>query len=284
MDAAGPNADQITYWNEQTGPKWATDFERLDRMIRPYGEAAMSALALRAGEHVLDIGCGCGDTTLALARVVGPTGSATGVDISTPMLARARERAAADGVASVRFVEADAQTHGFPSDGLDAIFSRFGVMFFIDPTAAFANLRTAVRPGGRLAFVCWQPITENPWMLVPFMAVAQIMTLPPPPPPGAPGPFAFGDKARVEQILAEAGFRDVNLASFAPEIVVGGGGAIDEAAAFTVQMGPAGAAVRQAGPEAMPKAVAAVREALTPYVTPRGVEMSSAAWVVTATR
>jgi SAM-dependent methyltransferase len=282
MDAAGPNAEQITYWNEQSGPKWVSEQTRLDRMIAPYGEAAMQALAPRAGERVLDVGCGCGDTTLAIAARVGATGQAVGIDISSPMLARARERAT--GLASVRFVEADAQTHAFEPGAFDAIYSRFGVMFFVDPVAAFANMRAALAPQGRVAFICWQPITENPWVLVPLMGLASVVTLPPPPAPGTPGPFAFGERARVEQILGSAGLRNIAIEPFLHDAVIGGSGTLDEAVQFAIQVGPAGQIIRQAGPEIVPKATAAVRDALAPYVTPRGVVLPSATWVVTAAR
>src|SRR5262249_9342980 len=170
MDATGPNAEQITYWNEKSGPKWVTEQARLDRMIAPFGAEARTALAPKAGEHIVDVGCGCGETSLQLGRHVTASGGVHGVDISQPMLARARQRAAAAGHAHVRFTPADAQTHAFPCEGADAIFSRFGVMFFADPVAAFANLRQALRSDGRLAFVCWQPMPANPWMAVPLMA------------------------------------------------------------------------------------------------------------------
>jgi ubiquinone/menaquinone biosynthesis C-methylase UbiE len=148
MDAQGPNAEQITYWNEQTGPKWVANQERLDRMIGPFGQAAMVALEIVGGERVIDVGCGCGDTTLMLARQVGPRGAVLGVDVSSVMLAHARSRAA--GVGNARFVAADAQTHTL-DPGHDALFSRFGIMFFADPTAAFTNLRRVDRPRARVA-------------------------------------------------------------------------------------------------------------------------------------
>jgi SAM-dependent methyltransferase len=284
MDAAGPNADQITYWNEQTGPKWVAEQARLDRMIAPYGDAALVALAPKAGERMIDVGCGCGDTTLALAGRVGSSGSAIGVDICAPMLARARERAAESGIANARFLEADAQTHAFEPGTANAVFSRFGIMFFADPIAAFTNLRTALAPGGRVAFVCWQQLMDNPWMMVPLMAVAPIIQLPPPPAPDAPGPFSFGDRARVERILGAAGFGAIRMEPCTPDIVLGGGVDLDQATAFSVQMGPLGMLLRQAGPDAPAKVTGAVRDALAPYATPHGVVLPSAAWVVTAAR
>src|SRR5262249_38336345 len=150
---------------------------------------------------VLDVGCGCGDSTVDLARRVAPDGTVVGMDISAVMLERARQTAREQGV-NARFEHADAQTHAFAPASFDVLFSRFGVMFFADPTAAFANLRSALRPGGKLAFVCWQSLAENPWMLVPLGAAFQIIPPPPMPAPDAPGPFAFADQSRVRSILA----------------------------------------------------------------------------------
>jgi SAM-dependent methyltransferase len=282
MDAAGPNAEQITYWNEQTGTKWVAAQPRLDAMILPFGAAAMDALAPAAGERIVDVGCGCGDTSLALGRRVTATGGVLGVDVSEPMLARARERAAAEGAAHVRFVRADAQTHPFERGAADGVFSRFGVMFFADPTAAFTNLRGALRAGGRLSFVCWQPATENPWVLVPLMAVAGLVPLPPPPAPDAPGPFALGDRDRLARILRDAGFRDVAIQPFTPEVTIGGGGTLDDAVQFAMQLGPTGVALRDADPAVLAGVTGAIELALRPYATPRGVVMPSSAWTVTA--
>ena len=181
LAASGPNAEQITYWNEQSGPKWVALDGRLDALISPYGDRALERTKPALGERVLDVGCGCGRTTLELAARVGSPGSVTGIDISTVMLARARERARKSGAQNVRFENADVQTHAFEPGSFDLAFSRFGVMFFADPVAAFANLRGALAPGGRLAFVCWQPLANNPWMQVPLAATAPHLKLPEPP-------------------------------------------------------------------------------------------------------
>src|SRR5262249_1479538 len=133
----------------------------------------------------------------------------------------------------------------FPAATFDAVFSRFGVMFFADPVAAFTNLHRALRPGGRLAFVCWRGLPENPWMWVPVGAAAQHVTLPPPPAPGAPGPFAFADGARVRDILGAAGFQTVDVAPLDAEVSIARGASLDEAVAFLLEMGPLGAALRE---------------------------------------
>jgi ubiquinone/menaquinone biosynthesis C-methylase UbiE len=282
LDTTGPNAEQIRYWTETAGPKWVRMEALLEAQIAPFGAAAMDRAALISGERVLDVGCGCGATSFELARRVGTEGLVLGVDISEPMLGRARERAAGSEMATVRFALADAQTHRFARDTFDALFSRFGVMFFTDPGAAFTNLRAALRPGGRLAFVCWQSLQQNPWMLLPLMAAAQHIALPPPPAPGEPGPFSFADAERVRAILARAGFADVALEPLEMTLSVGGGGALEQAVEFLLEMGPAGAALREAGPAARPAVAAAVREVLAPFATPEAVRMASAAWIVTA--
>jgi SAM-dependent methyltransferase len=157
------------------------------------------------------------------------------------------------------------------------------VMFFADPPAAFRNLRSALRPGGRVAFVCWQPLAENPWLLVPLGAAAQHIQLPPPPAPGAPGPFAFADPDRVRGILDAAGFEGIHLESVRDTLTVAGGG-LDDAVRFLLEgVGPTTAAMREADPAVRPRVYAAVREALAPFVTPDGLRMPCAAWIVTAT-
>jgi len=283
MTSAGPNAEQEKYWNETAGPTWVRLNDVLDRMIAPIGGLAMDRARLVAGERVLDVGCGCGNTTVELARRVAPGGSVTGVDVSAPMLALARERAAK--VDGVRFEQGDAQVHPFPPSAFDVVFSRFGLMFFVDPTAAFSNLRGALRSGGRVAFVCWQPLPVNDWMRIPVMAAVQIIPLPPPPAPDAPGPFSFGDPERVRKILAGAGFVEIDVAPHEGTLTLPGGGDVDATVDFVLQMGPAAAALREAGdPDVRPRVATAVREALLPYVRPEGPRMPYACWLVSAQR
>lgn len=280
MDTAGPNAAQIEYWNQQTGPKWVRLQATLDRQLAPLGTAAADRLALATGERVIDVGCGCGESTLDLAQRVGPTGHVLGIDISQPMLARARERAA--GLSHVTFLEADAQFHAFEPGTFDALYSRFGVMFFADPPAAFANLRRALRPGGRVGFVCWQAFWENPWMMVPLQAVAGLVEMPPPPPPDAPGPFAFADRDRVAGILTQAGFTDVGFEDLRATLTIGGGGDAQQSAAFAMEIGPAAATLRDADPAVRSRVQDAIAEAFRPFTGPDGVALPGAAWIVTA--
>jgi SAM-dependent methyltransferase len=208
-----------------------------------------------------------------------------GVDISGVMLARARARAAEAGTARVEFLLADAQTAALERGAFDLVYSRFGVMFFADPVAAFANLRRALAPHGRLVFVCWQALERNPWMAVPMGAAARHVSLPPPSPPGAPGPFAFADPERVARILDQAGFREVSLESVETRLRIGGGGGVDAAARFLLEgVGPTSQALREASAKDLETVGRAVRAALEPYLTPSGVEMGAAAWIATASR
>ena len=284
LDYTGPNAEQIQYWNETSGPKWVAFQELIDTQLLPLGLRAMERARITPGERVLDVGCGCGSTTLELARRVGPTGSATGVDISSVMLEQARHAATQAGLKNVVFENADAQTHAFTPGSFDLVFSRFGVMFFAHPDVAFANLLKALRPGGRLTFITWQAVHLNPWMFVPMMAAAQHIQIPVPANPHAPGPFAFADAERVRGILADAGFTDLSFEELQDTVAVAGGSNIDQTVQFLLQMGPTGAAMRAAAAGALEAVTAAIREALQPYVEDDGVRMEAAAWIVTGRR
>ncbi|MCC6849284.1 MAG: methyltransferase domain-containing protein [Deltaproteobacteria bacterium] len=279
LEAAGPNAEQITYWNEQGGPRWVGLQEALDAQLAPFGRIVMDRLAIGPGERVLDVGCGCGETTLELGRRVGPRGTVVGVDISTVMLERARQRGA--GAANVEFLAADAQTRPFVDASFDVVFSRFGVMFFQDPHAAFANFHRALAPGGRLGFHCWKTFKENDFMTVPFAAALRHVPPPPPPPsPDAPGPFAFADPDRVRGILGDAGFAEVGFESRHDPMALGAG--VEEAADFALQLGPASLALREASSDAIAKVRASVREVLAAHVVDGRVRLGTSSWVVTA--
>jgi SAM-dependent methyltransferase len=284
LDYAGPNAEQIKYWNEVRGQTWVDAHIMIDAQIQPLGAQAMDRAALQPGERVLDVGCGCGPTTLELARRVGPSGKVLGIDLSSVMLEHARRQPRPPGAGEVRFEEADAQTATLPAASFDVLFSRFGVMFFADPRAAFGNLAKAIRPGGRLVFVCWRTFPENPWMAVPMMAALQHIPPPPIPRPEDPGPFSFASQDRVRGILEGAGFGGVGFEPLDQDLLVGGGQGVDTAVDFMLKMGPAAAALREVGPEKTAEVVEAIREAIRPYEGPDGVKMAGAAWVVTARR
>src|SRR5215471_15156359 len=207
--SAGPNAAQIESWDGPGGQHWVAEAERYDRMTRSFGERIIEAAAPGPGERVLDVGCGNGAVALAVSALVAPGGSVMGLDISGPMLAYARRRAAAAQIASVSFRQGDAQVYPLPKASFDAVVSRFGVMFFDDPVAAFANIGRALRPGGRIAFTCWQDLTVNDWLMVPACAALQHVPMPDLGQPGAPGPFSLADPERVHQVLRDAAFAQI---------------------------------------------------------------------------
>jgi SAM-dependent methyltransferase len=275
------NREQIDYWNAQAGHKWVALQDRLDAQLDPLGRLAMDRLAVRAGERAIDVGCGCGATTAELAARVGPQGRVLGLDVSEPMLARARERTA--GAAHVTFEQSDAQTHALEPGAADLVFSRFGVMFFADPVAAFANLRRGLRPGGRLGFLCWQAAVANEWVMVPMRAVLEHVAMPPLPAPRAPGPFAFAEGDYVREVLAGAGFTDVTLEPDEPRMEIAGGADLDDVVDFLLQIGPAARALQEANdPAARPRVAEALRGALQPHAGAAGVSLRGATWIVLA--
>lgn len=238
----------------------------------------MKALMVAPGESVLDVGCGPGTTTVALAERVGAAGLVVGVDVSAPLLAMACHRAA--GLPNVTLVEADAQTAIPLGSPFDAVFSRFGLMFFEDPKAAFANLHQATAPEGRLGFVCWQEPGANPWFLAPLTAIAGLpgVDVPPPPGPEQPGPFAFADPDRVRRILVAAGWRDIEVRAYEDEIIDN----LDRRVEFSLRQGPAARALGDADDDMRAAAVTRVRDALGQAAEGDLVRLSRAAWIVTA--
>jgi SAM-dependent methyltransferase len=257
---------------------WAEVRALLELQLEPLGRRALAALAPRAGERVLDIGCGGGETALALARAVAPAGTVVGIDVSAAVLDYARRDGMGD--EHVSFVQADAQTYPFEPATFDAAFSRFGVMFFTDPIAAFANIRRSLKPHGRLAFVCWRALEENPLDSLPLRAA--LLHLPPQPATdrSAPGPFAFADAARVRDILKAAGFSGIAIAAH-DELV--GSGDLEAMLAVCTRVGALGKILRE-NPDLRAAALPAVRTALAAHNGPQGVQLNAATWVVTAQR
>jgi SAM-dependent methyltransferase len=258
--------------------------QQLDAQIHPLGLVALQRAEVKPGERVVDIGCGCGQTSFDLAERVGPNGFILGVDISEPMLNRARERQRALGATNLEFRTADAQTYQFEREGFDLLFSRFGVMFFEDPTAAFRNLRTALRPTGRLTFLCWQALDKNDWARIPFKAALQHVPPPAPMAPGAPGPFAFADPERVQQILGDAGFVAVHCEPYETALSLGGAATVEEAVEFSLDIGPASRLLADTPVDTRTRVAQSVREALTPYASSEGVRLPGAVWIVQAQR
>lgn len=277
-------AYQVADWNGRSGEQWVANQARLDAMLAAFGDAAIAAAAPGDGERVLDIGCGAGVTSHALAARVGPRGHVLGVDISAQLIERARETAPAD--APLAFELADAGAAALPERAFDLLFSRFGVMFFDDPAAAFAHMRAALKPGGRLALVCWRGAAENDWVRLPMTAIAGLVPLPPAPDPEAPGPFSFGDRGRVERILEAAGFAGISIAPFDHPVPFGQGetreAAVDNAVEMAFQVGPLARLLAEQPDALRARAAEAVRRAFAAKPGERSVMIDGAAWIVTA--
>jgi ubiquinone/menaquinone biosynthesis C-methylase UbiE len=283
-EAAATGADPITaFWNDVLAPK----FERFRNVLMDglgyHSEAPLRALALAPGTRALDVGCGWGDTAIALARKVGPGGEAIGVDCCDTFLDTARASAAAEGVRNVRFVCADVATHRFDASH-DFCFSRFGTLFFANPVAAMRNIGSALRPGATAMFIAWRALADNPCWAVPKETVLRYL-----PRPGenaqtcGPGPFSMADPDVVRAQLVAAGFEDVQFARHDCSIMMGSD--VEQALAFQLAIGPAGEIVREAGEQAQrlrQRVEDALREALAPYTTERGVVMPSSSWTITA--
>jgi len=274
------NADQIAYWNGAGGLRWAQRQPVQDILLQPIADLIIDRAKIKSGERVLDVGCGSGATTFAFAKAVGASGHVMGIDISAPMLARAREVTPPG--APVEFALADATIYPFAPESFDLLASRFGVMFFADPVLSFANLRKAMRRTGRLAFACWREARSNPFFMVPLQAVYQHVPKMPQVGPEEPGPFAFASEERVKRILAAAGFSGVAMepVDLALDVAIGGG--LEAAVKSAIEIGPAARALIDHPPETVAAATQAIREALRPFVKGQTVLLDAAIWIVTA--
>lgn len=269
-------------WQGSAAARWLSEQVRLDELLKPFGQAAQMTLAATSGEWIVDVGCGAGTTSFELAEIVGPSAGVYGIDISEPLLKRAKERAQDAGIRNTHWVLADAATHRFDR-GFDALYSRFGVMFFSDPVAAFSNLRDALQPSGRVAFVCWQDLERNPWAHRPLTAArsaAPELPLPTLFQPGQPGPFAFGDQEYVQDSLRAAGFRQVDITRFERPVHLGA--TASEAADASLAIGPTSRLAAESDPAMLAKIRSAIIETLQPYETSRGVWLDAATYVVSA--
>ena len=275
------NAEQIEYWNSKVGDTWARMQDRLDRAFTPVTTALLSIAAPQPGEDVLDVGCGSGETTLALAGAVGEDGTALGLDVSEQLLARASQRAE-ELLIDAEFRNADAATYD-DDGGFDLIVSRFGVMFFADPVTAFANLHRLAAPGGRLCFACWQSPAENLWATLPMQVLGDLLPDAPAVDLLAPGPFAFADPERVLGILGAAGWQDITFDDVPFSMVIGeGDDPLVAAVKFNTRIGPAARALHDAGAAAEAAAPALLRNALAPYHDGDVVGLPAAVWLVSA--
>jgi SAM-dependent methyltransferase len=272
------NTDMVEYWNGRPAGVWVREAERFDSMLAPFGRRLLEAAALQSGERVLDVGCGNGAVSLEAARAVGSSGGVTGLDLSAPMLEVARRRVKEHGV-DVSFVQGDAQAAAFDQP-FDVVLSRFGVMFFEEPEAAFANLARAVRPDGRLCFVCWQEMFANEWIAVPAMAMVDHVGIPELPESGAPGPFSLADTERTEELLGAAGWSEITIEEHKDSMRMGSDP--EDVVAFMLSDEMGRRLSDGKDPEAVKAGTEATIEALRPYATAQGVVLTGACLLVGA--
>ena len=275
------NAAQIAEWNGAQGQRWAELQREIDGIVVPFGAAALQLAAPQAGERVIDVGCGCGDTSIELARAVGETGSVLGIDVSRPMLDVARSRAGLARLARLAFREADASNAELPAES-DLLFSRFGVMFFGQPVPAFGHLRESMRSRGRCVFACWRAPRDNSWAMRPLVAARKALGITPAPAdPNAPGPFAFADDERLRAILSAAGFERIDLHRFDAPVFLGA--TPRSAAENATRIGPTSRFLHEAGMENLPAILDAIEGAVAPLAAPDGrVSLNGSAWIVAA--
>lgn len=270
-------SDQTNRWKGATGTVWVQLQGLLDAQYRPVEQILSAAVGPVGDRSVLDVGCGTGGTTVAVATTVGPHGRCVGVDVSETMVAAARERAARAG-SPASFVVADAQEHPFEPGGFDVVMSRFGVMFFTDAVRAFTNLRRAVRPGGDLRCIVWRAMEENPFMTVAERAAAPVLAGIPAR-EDVPGQFYLADPARVRHILAESGWSGVAVDPLDVECVMPEA----ELVRYFSTMGPVGRALPNADDATVEKVVEVVRPAFDPFVDGDTVRFTAALHMITAT-
>lgn len=275
------NTEQHEQWNGDSGERWVRDADRRDEVLAPIGDALLAAARPRRGEKVLDIGCGCGATTLAAGAAVGPEGAVTGIDLSVPMLDLARERRDVAQATHVDFVDGDAQAYAF-SPTHDLAISRFGTMFFGEPTAAFANIGAALQPGGRVCLATWQPLIANDWLTIPGAALLQYGTMPATVGDAGPGMFAQSEPDVVVTVLTDAGYRDVGLEPVKVDLRLGADPA--EATDYLAESGVGRTVLETVPNDDRPAALDAVRSLLAGHADHRGVHLGAAIWLITATR
>jgi SAM-dependent methyltransferase len=274
------NADQIAYWNGPGGQRWADRQQIQDIVLAPVADVVIDRAKAKSGERIVDVGCGAGATSIAFAQQVRPGGYVMGIDISAPMLARARQIAPAG--MPVEFVQADATVYPFVPSSFDLLVSRFGVMFFADPALSFTNLRKGMRPSGRLAFACWRDPRDNPFFMAPLQAVYKHVPKLPQQGPEDPGPFSFASEARVHRILGLAGFSGIAMepCDLSLDIAIGRG--LDAAVQGALEIGPAARALAEQPPDVVAAATNSIREALMPFASGQSVPLRASIWIVTA--
>jgi SAM-dependent methyltransferase len=284
MSAAPIHADNVAqaeYWNANAGQKWTEHQEHQDQVLRPVSDRLIAAAKPKQGQRVIDVGCGCGATTIQFAERVGPSGAVLGLDVSAPMLARARERAPQD--LPITLALADATVHDVTSHAADLVVSRFGIMFFADPAKSFANLRKGLKSGGRLVFACWREPKLNPWLILPLREAGKHAPPLPETNPEDPGPFAFASEARVRRILSDAGFADIDLEPQDLELDIAVGRGLDTAVRAAMTIGPTSRMLDGQSEAVRAAATADIRKALAAHARGDSVPLGAAIWIVTAT-
>jgi len=277
------NEEQIEYWNGDAGKRWAHDDDIMARLLLPVSKALLDHASVGTCQRALDVGCGGGSQSMMLAQRLSADARVLGVDISGPLLEVARSKiATGHSGAQVDFLQADAASFEFAANSFDLLFSRFGVMFFDDPVAAFRNMRSAMTKPGRLAFSCWQAMKSNEWTWIPIQTALQHLPPPEPPVPNAPGPFAFANPTRLESILTEAGFADIHLHSFNTTLRISEAATLTQAVQDLARIGPMGRLLQDQSQAALDKVYPAMETALQPFFKPGALEMDSAIWLVTA--
>ena len=276
------NKNQKDFWSGQGGDIWVERQNAMDTMLSPLGEAALNKLNFNEEENVLDIGCGCGHTTLNIAKRIGPSGNVTGLDISEPMLKRAKESAFEMSITNASFKCVDVQTEDLGDQIYSAAFSRFGVMFFEGSIAAFKNINKSLISGGYLSFVCWQSPAVNPWQSLFIQEIKKFLDLPSPP-PRSPGPFAFMESEYVSSILEESKFQDITIEGHEAEVNMFSGRSLSDSVKDYISINPV---VTQMLKESSENQIAEIVnsgiEAFSPYYSEKGLIFPSATWLVTA--
>jgi len=276
------NTDMSQFWNGDGGQNWIRFQNRLEKSLNIFGEQAILTAKLAQDEYVLDVGCGWGDTTFEIAKSVGLNGYVRGIDISELILDQARTRIDSFGLDNIKFECVDAESHQFKSMEFDVIYSRFGVMFFNDPVAAFRNIKRTLKPGGRLVFICWKSVNENQWVKLPQEITNKYVAMSEPSNPHAPGGFAFGDAATVLAILDDAGFKETQVETYATKFNVGEN--LDEAIIFLSHLGPASSIIEDPDldVEIKKRIIAELRSELVKNETSLGIELNAETWIFTA--
>jgi len=278
--ASDENAEQIAYWNGSAGMCWLDRQQAQDTLFAPISDVLLDRAHAQEGEVALDIGCGCGATSLELAQHVAPTGHVLGIDVSAPMLERARHRAPMG--LPVEFALGDATIYQFAPGQADLLCSRFGVMFFADPARSFANMRQGLRTGARLCFACWRSPRENPWLIMPLQEAYRHVPRMPELGPEDPGPFAFASKDRVRRILEQAGFSAIGFEPVDLLLDLANDLGLEAAVETAVDIGPTSRALNGQPPELRAAATESIRIALARHQVGQAVPLQSAIWIVSA--